>query len=111
MRGQQLLGQAGILAPKDEIRAVGVGHIHMAARAFGCKIKKRAFVFGKKIRQILIICYIKLVPVVKPGAFQFFVVHGKAHRAYHVQPCARHRAGPCNVAGILRDLRLDQYNV
>ena len=68
MRGQQLLGQAGILAPKDEIRAVGVGHIHMAARALGREVEKRTTVFGEKVRLILIICYIKLVPIVKPGA-------------------------------------------
>ena len=68
MRGQQLLGQAGILAPKDEIRAVWVGHIHMAARALGREVEKRTTVFGKKVRLILIICYIKLVPIVKPGA-------------------------------------------
>ena len=34
----------------------------------GGKVEKRPLVFAKKICKILIICYIKQVPIVKPGA-------------------------------------------
>ena len=40
----------------------------MAARALGREVEKRTTVFGKKVRLILIICYIKLAPIVKTGA-------------------------------------------
>ena len=44
---------------------MGVG---MALRPLGGKVEERAVICRKKRIQILIICYIKLAPIVKTGA-------------------------------------------
>lgn len=50
-------------------------------------------------------------PVVQPGAADMPLIDGEAQGMEEVQRRVRRGAGSCDVAGILRDLRLDQYNV
>src|SRR5262249_16947251 len=49
--------------------------------------------------------------VVEPGALEAAVVHGKAERLDEVEPTAGVRREPDDVAGIRRDLRLDEDDV
>ena len=68
-------------------------------------------VAGKKFIQAAVQGDVQQVPVIQPGALQLFVFNGKAHGPHQVQPRARGGAGACNVAGVLRNLRLHQHDV
>ena len=84
----------------------------MDAPGLGGKVKKAPVpVFFKKIVKIFIIGNVQQMPVIKPCAFQLFVVNVKAHRLNKVEPCARCGAGARNVSGVLGNLRLNKDNI
>ena len=60
--------QAGVLAAKHQIGTIRIMGVGMALRPLGGKVEERAVICRKKRIQILIICYIKLAPIVKTGA-------------------------------------------
>lgn len=51
------------------------------------------------------------MPVIQTGTFELLVVNGETERLNQMQNCSGDCACTRNVAGILRDLRLDQYNM
>ena len=68
-------------------------------------------VLFKKILQIFVHADIEQVPVVQTGALHAPVVELKAERFDQMQHTARRRTGARDVAGVLRDLRLDQNDI
>ena len=51
------------------------------------------------------------MPVVQSGALEPLVGNLKAERTYQMQYRTRAGAGSRDVSGVLRNLRLDQYNI
>ena len=67
---QKLLGQSLCLLAEDYVGVVGVSYIRMNMLSLGRKIEKfSARVFLKKVREVLIICYVKQMSVVESGSF------------------------------------------
>ena len=52
-----------------------------------------------------------MLPVIQPRALQAAVGDGKAERLDEMQRAAGDGAGAGDVAGVLRDLRLEKYDV
>ena len=67
--------------------------------------------FFKKIVKIFVIGNVEQVPVVQTGAFELAVVDFKSQRFHQMQRSACGGAGTRDVAGVLRNLRLDQYDI
>ena len=51
------------------------------------------------------------VPVIEPRALYLLFGNIEPERAHEMQFAPRHRAGARNVARVLRDFRLDQYDM
>ena len=97
---------------EEQIRAVGVVGLIVASGRFR---RKQAHtpdvVLRKEVVQIFIVPHIDEVPVVEPRALDRLIGNVKAERADQVQHASRRRAGSCDVAGIGRNLRLDQNHM
>ena len=81
--------------------------------ALGGKIEKSRV--GASVRlerfEILPAAQIDLRPVVETGAFQVAFLERKTQRSDEVQTCSGGEAQASDVAGIRRNLRLDEYDV
>ena len=108
---QQAFRQARILPAEHQIGAVRVLHIRIAAGGLGGEKEAGAAVFGGEILPVVVIGDVQQMPVIQPGPLELAVVHGEAHGADQVQPCAGGGAGAGDVAGVLGDLRFQKYNV
>jgi len=112
MLQKQLLGQSRTLLAEHDIDLVGVLHIGIAVLCLGGEIIDLCIgMLAVEIRQTVVIGNIQLVPVVQSRALQLLVVHGKAHWADQMQRGTGGGAGAGNVAGVLWDLRLMQYDM
>ena len=109
--GKQGFGQAGILASEHEVCTVRVAHIGVALRCLGGKIVIGAAVFGKELVQTVVIADVEVVPVIQTCMIELFIIDGKAHGAYQIQPTGSAGTGAGHIAGVLRDARLHQNDV
>ena len=108
---QQFRQTDGFLA-EDEVAVVGIGYIGIGVLCLCGKIVKlSARVLLKKIVERGILGDVEQIPVIQPGTFELFVVDLKAHRFDQVQTGAGSGAGAGDVAGILGNLRLHQYDI
>ncbi len=55
--------------------------------------------------------HVHILPVIEPCAFQFAVVRRKTERFYEMESGACRKTKPSNVAGVRRNLWLDEYDV
>ena len=75
------------------------------------EVEAFVLVYLQKLREIIVVGDIELVPIVKPGAFKLSVVYFKAHRSYQMKRRAGYGAGSGNVARVLRYFGLDKNEV
>ena len=84
----------------------------MAFLALGCRKPHDGAVVPREIlRKRSVTPDIQQMPVIESGAFQLCIVNLKTHRFHQMQAAPRHCAGSRDIAGILRDFRLDQYDI
>ena len=67
--------------------------------------------FREEFLYIFVIIDIYVFPVIETGAFEVFIGHLEAERLYEVQIAAGRRASSDDVARILGDFRLYQYDI
>ena len=109
---ENVLGDAARFFAEDDVRAVGVGDFAVLVARFGGE--KEVFAahgFLKKIVDTVVVGDVDEVPVVEPRALEVAVGDLKTEGTYQMEPCARSGTGARDVAGILRDLRLEEYDV
>ena len=99
------------LASLYGIPATVGGAVFMNAGAFGGEEEKRAGVLSQKVVKVFIIGDVQKMPIIQARALQLAVVDAKTQRLHQVQARAGGGTGAGNVSGVLRDLRLHQYNV
>jgi hypothetical protein len=109
----QPVGRAGAFVAKDE--AVTVGKLGGPEILRGFRRKQpqaaRGDGAGAKRGPVGVFVHIERIPVVHAGAAQVAVVDRKSERVDEVQPRARERAHPADVAGILWDFWREKDDV
>ena len=112
MLDEQRFRQTAGLFAEHQVVAVAVFHLMIGVRRLCCRIEVAAVrIFLKKFIQIFIHTHIEQMPVVQTGTLHALIVDSKAERLDQMQHTTCRRTGAGNVAGVLRDLRLDQNNV
>ena len=96
---------------EKQIAGIGKVTVGIDGAPFGSKEEILTRITGKEIVKIFILGDIEILPVIETRTLEFFVINGKAHRFHDMKPRSRGGAGAGNVAGILRDLRLDQNKI
>ena len=106
------LGQSGGLLAEEEQAPVPNGWIGIASGALGGGQPDVFRLLGAE-ELIQVVPHVKVhqVPVVQPRPLHRFFTDVKAQRLDQMEPCPRGGAGPGDVAGILRDLRLYQDDI
>ena len=109
---EELLGQSLCFLAEHNVNGVGVFNFGIKVRCFCAKIINLSFgVFGIKIVKTVVIGDVELMPIVQPCALELAVVNCKSEWANEVQGRTRRRAGARNVARVLRNFGLVEYNV
>ena len=103
---QELLRQPGGFLPEEQVAAVGVGDVRVAALGLGGEKEKAALVFFEKFGKAFIGGKREIGPVVQPGVAQLFVFQLKAHGPHQVQGRAGDGAGAGDIPRVLGDFRL-----
>lgn len=106
---EHILGQALCLLAENKERALRIRNFRIyVACFFGKEPHLLVFVLFKELRQVFVIMYLKLVPIIKSRAFHLFVVYLKAQRLYKVQCRPRNRTSARNISRVLRYLGFNQ---
>ena len=108
----QLLGQSGGLLAEHEPAALpepGLGVVPWGLG--GRQPQVRAGVDGKEVVQAVVDAQVHHAPVVQPRPADGLLADVEAQRLHQMEAAAGGGAGAGNVAGILRDLRLNQHNI
>ena len=109
---QKLFGKTCCLFAENEINGLGIFHLGVIFCRFGGeKIKGIVFVLFHKIGEAFIIGNIELIPIIKSCALELRFGGGEAHRLHKMKCRACGGAGARDVACVLGDLRLNEYNV
>ena len=112
MRGQKFLRQALRFLSEEQIRAVGVIGLVVAAGGLGREQAHAGrLVLREEIRQILIHAHVDQMPVIESGTLHGLVRNVKAQRLYQMQDAARRSAGARDISGVGRNFRFYQYNM
>ena len=105
---QNMLGDAARFLAEDDVRAVGVADFAVLVTRLGGKEEVFAALgLGKEIVDRIIVGDVDEVPVVETRPLEVSVGDLKAEGSHKMEPCARRSTGARDVAGILRDLRLE----
>ena len=109
---QQFLGQAARLLAKDQKGVLGILGLRVGARRLGGGVEElRVRVFMAQLVKGGVLLDGDQVSVVQPGPADLLFVDGKAQRMHQMQRGVRGGAGAGDVAGVLRDLGFDQYDM
>ncbi len=112
MGKEHLLGQSRALFAEHDVDLLGIADVGILIFSLGGEIIDGGIgVLSVKILQTVVVGDIQLVPVIQPCAFQLFVVYGEAHGADEMQRSPRGGAGAGDVARILRNFGLMQYDI
>ena len=109
---KEIFRQSPGLLSEEEVDRVAVFHLGICSRRL-CrkKIKFRAGVLCKEIGKSVVIGDIQQIPIIKPSAFQFFIVHFESHGFDKMQPRAGGGAGAGDIARVLRYFRFHQHDI
>lgn len=109
---QHMLGDSARFLAEDDIRAVGVADVRvLMSRLGGEKEVFAALCLFKEIVDRVVVGDIDKIPVVKPRSFEITVGNLKAEGTHQMQSCSRGGAGTGDIAGILRNFRLEKYDI
>lgn len=109
---EYMLGDAARFFAENDVGAVGVAHLAVLVTRLGGKEEVfAARGLCEKVVDTVIIGDVDEIPVVEPGTFEVAIGDLEAEGSHKVEPCARSGTGARDVAGVLRDLRLEQHDV
>lgn len=109
---EHMLGDTACFFAENDVRAVGVAYVAvLAARLGGKEEVFAALGLCEKVVDAVIVGDVDEIPVVEPGTFEVAVGDLEAEGSHKVEPCARSGTGARDIAGVLRDLRLEQHDV
>ena len=109
---QQVFRQAARFPAEDEKHVLRIGDLRIAFRRFRAGIKERRIRIGREhLAKVFVDMHPDQRPVIQPRAFQIFILQAVSQRLDQMQFAPRRRARARNVAGILRDFRLNQYDM
>lgn len=111
MGKEQRFGKSRVLAPEHDEAFIGICHIRIAVLRFCSEKEALTAAFREEIVEAVVITDIKVMPIVKTGAFQVLVRGLEAHWLDNVQPGTRYGAGSGYISGVLGDSRLRQNDI
>ena len=106
--------QAGGLRAEDQVVArlpCDIGKAPLAARREGEHSLDARVLIANEIVPRRMALQIRVLVIVEPRALELLVVHGKAERLDQVQPRTGVGAQPDHIAGVGRNLRVDEHDV
>lgn len=109
---EHMLGDTARFLAEDDVGAVGVAYVAVLVTRLGGKEEVfAARGLCEEIVDAVIVGDVDEIPVIEPGTFEVAVGDLKAEGSHKVEPCARSGTGARDIAGVLRDLRLEQHDV
>ena len=109
---EHMLGDAARFLAEDDVRAVGVAYFAVLVTRLGGKEEVfAARGLCEKVVDAVIVGDVDEIPVVEPGTFEVAIGDLEAEGSHQMEPCASSGTGARDVAGVLRDLRLEQHDV
>ena len=109
---QHMLGDAARFLAEDDVRAVGVADLAVLVLCLGGKEEVFAAPrFFEKVVDRVVIGDFDEVPVVQPRALEVAVGDFEAEGLDQMEPRAGSGSGAGDVAGVLWDLRLEEYDI
>ena len=109
---QHVLGDAARFLAENDIGAVRVAYVAVLVTRFGGKEEVfTALGLCEEIVDAVIVGDVDEVPVIESRAFEVAVGDLEAEGSHEVESSARSGTGARDIAGVLRDLRLEQHDV
>ena len=109
---QQIFRQAAGFLPEYQKIVRVIGDLCIASRSLGAGVvHMRAGMLLKKVLKVIINRQVHHMPIIQPGTLHIFIIQRKAQRANQMKLCTRSRAGTGDIARILWNFRIYQYNI
>src|ERR1700730_4092784 len=108
---QQTFGQTLCFASKNQTIAPIETDLPIWTPRFGREKKRTTGSFGLKFAEVFPQRHIDVPPIIHACPPQLTIVEAESQRLNQVKPAAGREREPCNIPGVWRDLRFDQYKI
>lgn len=109
---EHMLGDTARFFAENDVGAVGVAYFAVLVTRLGGKEEVfAARGLCEKVVDAVIVGDVDEIPVVEPRSLEVAIGDLEAEGSHKVEPCARSGTGARDVAGVLRDLRLEEHDV